>query len=163
MSEKPCFNEEVTGKRLFYIQYRGPETSKYVGDLIKQGAPIIPIFTTRKLRTCLSNLKPEIEKPLTSNVIYKIACPRCSSSYVGLTTRHVITRVKEHFEKNGIMRKHSEVCGVKNDPYGCYEILDQTRRGLKHLSILEALYIRDINPELNTKDEYVSRALRIRI
>ena len=49
-AEKPCFNEEVTGKGLFYIQYRGPETSKYVTHLIKSGALIIPIYTTRKLR-----------------------------------------------------------------------------------------------------------------
>ena len=153
--EKPCFREDVTGKRLFYIQYRGPETSKYIESLIKCGAPIMPILTTRKLKTCLPSLKPSIENTLKSNVIYKITCPRCSSSYAGLTTRHVITRVKEHFEKNGIMRKHIDICGVKIDPHDCFEILDQTNRGLVHFSIFEALYIRDIKPVLNTKDEYI--------
>ena len=121
------------------------------------------ILTTRKLKTCLPSLKPFIENTLKSNVIYKITCPRCSSSYAGLTTRHVITRVKEHFEKNGIMRKHIDICGVKIDPNDCFVIIDPTSRGLVHLSIFEALYIRDIKPVLNTKDEYVGRLLRIRI
>ena len=63
---------------------------KYKPDLVKCGAPITPVFTTIKLRTCLSSLKPDIEMPLKNIVVYKINCPRCSSSYVGLTTRHII-------------------------------------------------------------------------
>ena len=80
-----------------------------------------------------------------------------------MTTRHVITRVKEHFEKNGVMRKHMEACGVILDPYQSFEVLDHTNRGVVHLGILEALHIREVKPTINTKDEYVGRTLRIRI
>ena len=29
IADKPCFSEAVTGKRLFFVQYRRPESSKY--------------------------------------------------------------------------------------------------------------------------------------
>ena len=100
--EKPVFDEEVTGKRLFFVQYRGFETVQYINRLRDSGAPIQPILTTRKLRTALPTLKEPIPKNLSSNVIYRIKCTRCDSCYVGMTTRHLITRTKEHLGKNGL-------------------------------------------------------------
>ena len=96
-SEKLCFDEKTTGKRLFYMQYRGLDSVKYVKNLINCGAPIIPIYTTRQLKTMLPSLKPMIEKNYTSNVIYKVRCPGCDSCYVGMSSRHLITRITEHF------------------------------------------------------------------
>ena len=40
-------------------------------------------------------------------------------------------------------------------------ILHRTTRGRDFLETLEALYIREIEPTLNTKDEYRSRELTI--
>ena len=42
--EKLCFDEKVTGKKLFYIQYSGQDTMNYVKRLIDISAPIMPIF-----------------------------------------------------------------------------------------------------------------------
>ena len=42
------------------------------------------------------------------------------------------------------------------------KILASTSRGLDYLLTLEALYIREMKPELNTKDEYRSRELTIK-
>ena len=40
------------------------------------------------------------------------------------------------------------------------EILASTKQGIEHLlTLLEALYIREINPELNRKNEYPSRVV----
>ena len=87
-----------------------------------------------------------------------------------MTTRHLITGIKEHFSPNGVMTKHLTVfdsifthIGGNVDPYTCSEILATTSRNIVYLGILEALYIRDIKPNLNTKDEYKGRLLRIRI
>ena len=164
------FDENVAGKKLFFIQYRGHDTTRYVNELLKSGAPIMPIYTTKKLKTCLPSLKPIVEKNLTSNVIYRIKCSGCQSCYLGMTSRHLITRIKEHFYPNGVMTKHLQVCdgiflpgGGNMDPFTCAEILATTNKNIIYLSILEALYIREEKPNLNTKDEYKSRTLRIRI
>ena len=43
------------------------------------------------------------------------------------------------------------------------EILQTSARGESHLLTLEALHIRDIKPQINTKDEYRSRELTIKM
>ena len=45
----------------------------------------------------------------------------------------------------------------------CVEILHQTARGISYLETPEALYIREIKPSINTKDEYRSRELIIKL
>ena len=82
-----------------------------------------------------------------------------------MTTRHLITRTKEHLGKNGLIKKHGLECGVNVNGVEdlSLDILDRSNRGIVHLSILEALHIRETKPMLNTKDEYIGRTLRIRI
>ena len=41
-------------------------------------------------------------------------------------------------------------------------ILGSTSRGDKHLMTLEALFIQEIKPHLNTKDEFKSRTLTLK-
>ena len=64
--ENPNLDDKTTGKKLFYFKYRGQDTVKTVNELIKCGAPITPIYTTRKLKTNFPSLKPKVEKNLTS-------------------------------------------------------------------------------------------------
>ena len=80
-----------------------------------------------------------------------------------MTTRHLITRIKEHFLPDGVMTKHKRICGATLDPFTCGEILGKTNRNVVYLSILEALHIRESKPTLNVKDEFRGRLLRIRI
>ena len=148
---------------MFYIQYRGPHTINYINNLIKIDAPIIPIYMTRKLKTVLPSLKPKVERNLNSNVTYKMNCSGCDSSYVGMTSRHLITRLKEHFLPDGVMTKHFKTCQTSLDPFTCGKILAKTNRNVLYLSILEALHIREEKPNLNVKDEFKGRLLRIRI
>ena len=110
----------------------------------------------------MPSLKTMIDKNTRSNVVYKLECSGCHASYVGLTSRHLITRVLEHFHPDGVMTKHEKECKVKLDPKQCSKILNETHRDIVYLSILEALHIREIKPKLNTKDEYIGRLLRIR-
>ena len=161
---KKSYDSEVTGKKLFFVQYRGNESTKFISRLMKIGAPIEPIYTMVKARNALPSMKPSVNKMYKSNIIYQIECPGCKSKYVGLTTRHLISRVNEHFSPSGTMTKHCNAFGCKiENPMDSTSILDSTYRNVIHLSIYEALYIREINPSINTKDEYISRRLRIRV
>ena len=49
---------------------------------------------------------------------------------------------------------------IDND---CVKILDSTTKSDNYLLTLEALWIRDIKPTINTKDEFRSRELIIKI
>ena len=59
------------------------------------------------------------------------------------------------------MRKHFEACAKRLAEFADVEILHRTTRSVAFLETLEALYIREIKPEINTKDEYRSRELTI--
>ena len=98
-----------------------------------------------------------------SSVVYKITCPGCHACYVGQTSRHMITCYKEHSnQKNKLARKHFDMCIGAKSQTSDVRILASSNRGIEHLLTLEALYIREIKPELNTKDEYRSRELTIK-
>ena len=156
------FMEEANGKMLYHIQYRGPETINFMKNLTSNFVRIVPIYTTKKLRYVLPSLKPSIAKEIKSQVVYKISCPKCSAVYVGMTFRHLCTRISEHTQVNGTITKHMEVCGSNFNAMENTSIIDSTQRNLKTLLVLEALYIKELNPTINNRDEYRSRRLRLR-
>ena len=82
-----------------------------------------------------------------------------------MTTRHIQQRCREHLWNGGTMRAHFDTCS--DNPTDISEdkittILDNSNSFSK-LYALEALYIAQIKPSLNTKDEYRSRALTLKI
>ena len=108
-------------------------------------------------------MKPSVEKKIRSGVVYKVHCPRCRACYVGCTTRYLITRSGEHrTQKKKTIARHLKECQAK---ITCddFEILASSSRGQNHLETLEALFIREINPQINTKDEYRSKELTIKL
>ena len=75
----------------------------------------------------------------------------------------MITCFKEHSnQKIKPARKHLDICIVAKLQTSDVRIIASSNRGIEHLLTLEALYIREIKPELNTKDEYRSRELAIK-
>ena len=144
------------------IQYRGKSSEDYARALHKIEAPCNVVMTIRKLKTVLPSIKPSVDKMLKSGVVYQITCPRCSACYVGETTRHLQTRFKEHVQKQGPMKTHLRQCrtSLSSDDI---KILHQTARGEQFLLTLEALYIREVKPYINTKDEYKRRELTIKV
>ena len=119
-------------------------------------------MTLRKLKTVLPSLKPQVEKPLRSGVIYKIQCAVCEAAYVGQTGRHINTRLSEHLNPTSPVGKHLKECGTSVSIEEV-EILASTSRDEWYRLTLEALFIEELKPTLNTKDEYRSRALTIKI
>ena len=144
------------------IQYRGKCTEDYARALHKCNAPCTIIMTIRKLKTTMPSLKQPVENMLRSGVVYKITCSSCKACYVGQTSRHLQTRIREHSNTIGPVKKHLENCKqqLKKDDI---EIIKSTSRGETLLLTLEALWIRELKPQINTKDEYRSRALTIKI
>ena len=59
------------------------------------------------------------------------------------------------------VRKHFEACAKRLVELSDVEILHRTSRSVAFLETLEALYIREIKPTINTRDEYRSRELTI--
>ena len=60
------------------------------------------------------------------------------------------------------MKEHFLKCD-SDISFDCIDILASTNQGENTLLTVEALHIKDIKPSINTKDEFRSRALRIRI
>ena len=160
--KQPRSEEETPSKKIMLmIQYRGKCTEDFARAMHKISAPCIMVMTLRKLKTVLPSLKPAVEKMLKSGVVYKITCPRCSACYVGQTSRHLTTRFDEHTQRKPV-KAHLAACGTKMS-HENIEILHQTARGERYLETLEALYIREQKPTINTKDEYRSRELTIKV
>ena len=147
------------------LQYRGPATDQFVKRLKDCDAPTQVVLTLRKLRTYLPSLKPPVPKLLKSNVVYKITCPRCHACYVGKTSRHTVTRFGEHrTKKQEPVYKHMQSCGgtAKSLTEENVDILASVTKGAFQLSIMEALYIRELCPGMNVRDEYRDHELSIK-
>ena len=144
------------------IQYRGPVTDKFVKTLFEIKAPVVPVITIRKIRTFVSTLKAKIPDNIASRVVYKITCPSCHACYVGQTDRHSCTRFGEHKTRSKEpVRKHFEPCAKRKALFSDMTILHRTTKSIAFLETLEALYIRELKPTLNTRDEWRSRELTI--
>ena len=151
----------------FFITYRGKPTDQLAISFKKLNSPVKVIMTTRKLKTCLPSLKSPVPKMLLSNVVYKLKCPGCDSSYVGQTVRHMQRRFREHVGSGGTMRSHFNECNtiLNSTPdidFVDIEILHKCN-SLPKLLALEALYIKELKPDLNTKDEFRSRTLTLKL
>ena len=152
--------EDDIAKKLLFINYRGKLSENFEKTLLKIKAPCKVVFTMYKLKSSLPSLKPSIDKSLKNGVVYKFLCPRCSSCYVGQTSRHLICRFKEH-RRNGPVMEHWDTCGQELS-IDDVTILSTSARSNYHLMTLEALYINELKPKLNTKDEYRSKPLVIK-
>ena len=104
--------------------------------------------------------KDVLPKAVRSSVIYKFCCERCSSEYVGSTTRSLIVRSSEHagwshrtgnrFSSPSAsnIRDHTETCGspISLDHF---TIINQCNNSID-LRILESIYIHKLQPKLNS-------------
>ena len=106
--------------------------------------------------------KPPVEKMIRSGIVYKITCPRCTACYVGQSSRHLQTRIREHTKNPGPVKTHLRNCNTTITEEHI-DILASTSRGEGYLLTLEALFIQELEPKINTKDEWRSRTLAIKI
>jgi len=164
LDDNACLNVvSEKDKFRFFVNYRGKATEKLANDFKRLNAPCKIVMTTKKVKTVMPSLKSPVPKMHMSNVVYKLNCPRCKSSYVGQTSRHLLHRTREHLGSRGIMRAHIDMCGVSDlDEKEDITILGHSNVLCK-LMTLEALYINQVKPSLNQKDEYKSRTLTLKL
>ena len=136
-------------KPRFFVQYRGNITQNFASRL-KKLCDIQIIFTTRKLRTCLPTLKSPFVKNLKSHVVHKVTCNGSSSIYVGQTS-HVTTRISEHQKRYSPGGQHLVECSGTTHNVK-WEIFDACR-GVEKPMTIEAIYIKKLKPQINTRDE----------
>ena len=128
-----------------------------------------PVDFPELMVTCLVTLRyyPQcdtIPSGLTSCVVYKFSCAGCAACYVGETTRHFSTRVREHLEKDRALYIFSHLEGSKECRSACsldsFATIDQasSRYALK---IKEALHILWEKPTLNAQVKHVNLKLSL--
>ena len=93
---------------------------------------------------------------LCSNVVYKFTCScDMSLTYYGMSTRHLITRVRRHLDFNSIQRStiedHILFSGICSDVQHGLKSLTVIKKCQSefHTKIHEALLIKKDTPKLN--------------
>ena len=92
------------------------------------------VFSKFKLRNMFS-VKDSVPQGLCSRVVYKFSCADCNASYIGETTRHLYTRVREHLlsDKSSHVYRHLQSSRACHDSYDteCFTILDSAASKFK--------------------------------
>ena len=90
------------------------------------------------------SMRDPIPRGLRTCVIYKFSCTGCNACYVGESSQHLSTRMREHLvcDKNSHVFRHlqnSQQCRtLRSDE--CFSILDHASTTLQ-LKIKEAIHI----------------------
>ena len=128
-----------------------------------KGTNIKIVFSPFKVGDLFS-VKESVPKYLRSFVVYRFTCPACNASYIGETTRHLSTRIKEHLETESkshifkhlnINRNCKELCDTES-----FEIIDSATSSYR-LKLKEAMHITWEKPSLNKQVKHVSISITI--
>lgn len=120
------------------------------------------VFQSCKISSLLG-VKDKIPFAQKSHVVYKFECSCCHATYIGETTRHLTTRIKEHLvsDKNSHVFRHlvnnadcREVTGEHS-----FKIIDSDTNRYR-LKLREAIHIHaSESPSLNTQVAHESLTL----
>ena len=119
--------------------FKLPYTDKYsniaqikIQNLVKTFCKGIDVkIVLRPFKTCKKfSYKDPLPFHLQSFIVYKFVCANCKVCYVGETTRHFITRINEHLQKDAKSNifKHlqeSRACNSVCDK-DCFSVIDCT-------------------------------------
>ena len=111
----------------------------------------------------MPSLKSSFSSELKSKKVYRLECCGCKSIYVGQMVRHLTTRIEEHRKEDTPVGQHIRQCGSESGKSEFkWKIIDQASSSIKLLT-LEALHIRKERSAINTRDEFRSRELTLRL
>ena len=142
----PLTNSPTFYFKLPYIGHFFVITQKRIRHLIKRycnDLDIKLVFSSFKIGN-LFGMKDPIPGGLRSRVVYKFTCAGCNACYVGETSRHFSTRVREHLavDRASHIFKHLQnsercrsLCSID-----CFHILDHAATSFQ-LKIKEAIHI----------------------
>ena len=123
-------------------------------SLLLRKSNIMPAFVCSQSLYSLFRVKeggcPSNSGP--ANVVYSFVCSTCSNQYIGLTSRPLSSRIKEHTTKSSPLSvAHRAVC-QSSVLASSFSVLDRAVSWIG-LSVKEAIAIRKYKPFLNTKVE----------
>ena len=146
-----------------YSCYAQKRITNVIKRLCKPDVAVRLVFTPLKIASIFS-MKDKVPETLRSFVVYKFDCAGCNACYVGETSRHLSTRIKEHLNSDKLSHiyKHlntNAACKVQCNET-CFSVLDSanTKYGLK---IKEGLQIKWIKPNLNKQVKCLTTTLCI--
>jgi len=132
----------------------GKNMIRAVNRLLPASHTVKISYKTRKTADFFMN-KDRVPNQLRSNIIYKYKCEECNSSYIGETTRHFITRIREHIKGAGSgseVSHHIHAPAEKN-----FSIVMSS----KYTKITESLVLLSERKEHSLNDFSSSYALRL--
>ena len=99
------------------------------------------------------SLKSQTPLPLLANVVYqfKCLCDTTNLTYIGKTSRHLATRVKEHSTKLSAIRDHLSTCRACQQHYSwakSYSIVESEENDYD-IRVKEPILIKSHKPNLN--------------
>ena len=148
--------KKTTPHNLLCIPYLGQPSLKFRSRLQSILQPFHldakVVFSTCKMRNFFS-LKCKTPLSLVAGVVYKFVCRADPDvTYIGKTTRHLGTRVKEHTQnQNSAVHQHIALCKDCQDlgiTINNFRILSHERFEFR-LLVKEALFIKSQRPCLN--------------
>ena len=147
------------------LPYFGPQSDKLkleVSEILKKyftGVDFKIISLNKSTIGQFFNFKDKLPRAMLSSIIYSFSCERCSSNYVGMTSRNFYKRIAEHagrsFRTNSLL-SHPPHSAIRDHTFGCnspisinqFKIIDSTSNQFD-LKIIESLHILSIKPSLN--------------
>ena len=121
----------------------------------KYNLKISPIYKTFKVANYFQ-LKSKTPVALCSNVVYKFSCScNTNKTYIGMSSRHLITRVREHLNfkslQDSAIKDHILSCGkCSNNRFNENKFIIIRKCKSEFCSkIHEALLIKKLSPKLN--------------
>ena len=142
------------------IPYIGKESRRFVSRLVKVvrsriDVNVLPVYKSFKIRNYFQ-LKSHTPSFLCSNVVYKFSCScDMNKTYIGMSSRHLGTRVKEHLNFKSLhkssIKDHIMDCKICSNSKHSFENFNVLRRCKSDYmtKIHEALLIKKHAPCLN--------------
>ena len=106
--EKTAKSERTT----LLLEYGGLNSDVLMRNMRAITSSVSVIFITRKMKSVISILKDLTPKKFKSRVNYKLYCLGCHAFYLGMTSRHLKTRLGEHLKENAPVKQHLVECNV---------------------------------------------------
>ena len=159
-------------KMYISMPYLGKQSLKMKFEILKYLQDMYPyillniVFTNNNKIRNLFKYKENLPAFMRSMVIYNFCCAQCGASYVGSTKLTLNSRIAQHAGKScrtgncilhpsfSHIREHSHsICGkdVKSNEFS---IIDSCNSEY-YLRILESIYIKTRNPDLNDRQSAV--------
>ena len=121
------------------------------------------VFSTFKIKN-LFNVKDPLPDRLRTRVVYKFSCASFNACYIGETSRHFATRVREHLssDRSSHVFKHlqsSESCRISCSA-DCFTVLDSATTKFQ-VKLKESMYIKWEKPDLNQQVKHINLTLSL--